>query len=259
MKKIFLVAVSGLLIISTASAQQKATAVHTLQSFRILALFENGGHHLAFTDAARPWLDSLAVRYNFSIDYIHSTDTISNAVLSSYQLFLQLDYPPYGWTEQAQQAFIQYIEQGRGGWIGLHHASLLGNFDGYNMWSWFYDFMGSIQFKDYIPAFASAQVHIEDTSHPCVKGLPENFSIEKEEWYTYDKSPRSNVHVIASVDEKSYAPGSPVKMGDHPVIWTNDHYPARNIYIFMGHSPGLFQNEAFTLLFRNAILWASQK
>lgn len=257
--KIFLVAVSGLLIISTASAQQKATAVHTPQPFRILALFENGGHHLAFTDAARPWLDSLAVRHSFSIDYIHSTDTINDAVLNSYQLFLQLDYPPYGWTKQAQQAFIQYTEQGRGGWIGLHHASLLGNFDGYNMWPWFYDFMGSIQFKDYIPTFVSAQVHIEDTSHPCVKGLPENFIIEKEEWYTYDKSPRPNVHVIASVDEKTYVPDSPVKMSDHPVIWTNDHYPVRNIYIFMGHSPDLFNNKVYTMLLENAILWASQK
>jgi hypothetical protein len=34
-------------------------------------------------------------------------------------------------------------------------------------------------------------------------------------------------------------------MGDHPVIWTNEHVKARNIYIFMGHSPDLFENEAY--------------
>jgi uncharacterized protein len=34
---------------------------------------------------------------------------------------------------------------------------------------------------------------------------------------------------------------------------------ARNIYIFMGHHPGLFQNEKYIQLFRNAIFWAAQK
>jgi len=30
-----------------------------------------------------------------------------------------------------------------------------------------------------------------------------------------------------------------------------------NIYIFMGHSPDLFDNKAYTTLFQNAILWAA--
>ena len=259
MKRIFLTAFISILTATLVRSQQKIATGSTTKSFRVLALFENGGHHLQFTNAAQLWLDSLAAKKKFIIDYITKTDTINEAVLNSYQLFLQLDYPPYGWTEKAQYAFIKYIEQGRGGWIGLHHASLLGSFDGYSMWPWFYHFMGGIQFKNYIPAFASAQVHIEDTSHPCVKGVPKTFSIQNEEWYTYDKSARPNVHVIASVDEKSYAPDSPVKMGDHPVIWTNNHYPAKNIYIFMGHSPSLFKNVAYTILLENAILWASQK
>ena len=72
------------------------------------------------------------------------------------------------------------------------------------------------------------------------------FVIENEEWYTYDKSPRPNVHVLASVDEKTYTPSTDIKMGDHPVIWTNEHYKARNIYIFMGQPPGCFRIPAFT-------------
>ena len=34
------------------------------------------------------------------------------------------------------------------------------------------------------------------------------------EWYTYDKSPRPNVRVLASVDEATYTPASDIKMGD---------------------------------------------
>jgi len=48
-------------------------------------------------------------------------------------------------------------------------------------------------------------------------------------------------------------------MGDHPVIWTNEHYKARNIYIFMGHHPDLFQNPAFATIFRNSVFWAAHQ
>jgi hypothetical protein len=155
-------------------------------------------------------------------------------------------------------AFQRYIEEGRGGWIGFHHATLLGHFDGFGLWPWFSDFMGGIQFKDYIATFASGTVHVEDPQHPAMKGLGSSFQIENEEWYTWDKDPRPNVHVLATVDENSYTPATAIKMGgDHPVIWTNEHVKARNIYIFMGHHPELFQNGSFTTLFHNSILWAA--
>jgi type 1 glutamine amidotransferase len=90
-----------------------------------------------------------------------------------------------------------------------------------------------------------------------MKGVPASFSIEREEWYTYNKSPRPNVHVIASVDEATYTPESTIKMGDHPVVWTNLKVSSRNLYIFMGHSPDLFDNTAYTTLVRNAFFWAA--
>ena len=195
----------------------------------------------------------------FDVDFITNTVPITSAFLNRYKVFLQLDFVPYGWSPEAMAAFKSYIEQGRGGWVGLHHATLLGKFDGYPMWPWFSDFMGTIQFKNYIPTFVSATVHVEDRSHPCLKGVPETFTIKKEEWYTWDRSPRPNVHVLATVDESSYVPDSNIRMGDHPVIWTNPHMAARNVYIFMGHGPDLLENTAFTTILRNAILWAGER
>lgn len=224
--------------------------------FKVLALYENGGHHVAYSKAARIWLNKLASDSNFKVDYIQQAKQITEAMLARYQLFIQLDYPPYGWGKPAEHAFQHYIAQGKGGWIGFHHASLLGEFDGYPIWPWFYQFMGSIRYKDYIESFASAKVVVEQTSHPVMKGVPASFVIKKDEWYTYDQNPRPRVQVLAHVDENSYKPDSKIKMGDHPVIWTNSKYKARNIYIFMGHSPDLFQNQAYTTLFRNAIFWA---
>ncbi len=225
--------------------------------FRVLALYENGGHHVEYSARARIWLAKLAADSNFAIDYLTHTDSISDDLLAKYQLILQLDYVPYGWKPAAMAAFQKYIEEGRGGWVGLHHATLLGEFDGYPIWPWFHDFMGGIRWKDYIARFAQGTVHVEDGLHPVMNGIPDSFTVQKEEWYTYDKSPRPNVHVLANVDESSYRPDTTIKMGDHPVVWTNEKMKARNVYIFMGHSPVLFDDWVYRKMLRNAIFWAA--
>jgi type 1 glutamine amidotransferase len=227
--------------------------------FRVVAIAEPGGIHLPFVVAAKAWLNQLAEKNHFAVDYIEDTERINDQFLSRYQLFIQLNYPPYRWTPTAQAAFIKYIEEGRGGWIGFHHAGLLGEFDGYQMWPWFSRFMGGIRFTNYIATFVDGVVTVEDKSHPAMKGLPTSFKILREEFYTWDKSPRPKVHVLASVNENSFSPDTKIKMGDHPVIWTNEHYKARNIYIFMGHHADLFENSAFTTIFRNSIFWAAHQ
>jgi type 1 glutamine amidotransferase len=249
---VWLLALLMLFVTGTIAAQ------NVPPKFRVIAIAEAGGIHQPFVDAAKVWLAKEAVRDHFTIDYIQDTDQINEAFLTQYRLFIQLNYPPYRWTPTAKSAFQKFIEEGRIGWIGFHHASLVGEFDGFAMWPWYHEFIGGIRWKNYIPTFSSAKVMVEDSSHPAMKGLGKSFEVENEEWYTYDKSPRPNVHVLASVDENSYTPSSPIKMGDHPVVWSNEHYKARNIYIFMGHHHELFQNKAYTKLVHNSILWAAQ-
>lgn len=227
--------------------------------FRAVALSERvTGDHQKFVEAARIYLDRLAAENAFEIDYITGTERINEKTLAQYKLFIQLNYPPYHWSPAAKSAFEDYITQGKGGWIGFHHAALLGEFDGYPMDPWFSQFLGGIRFTSYLPDFAKATVKIEDRASPLAKGLPASFVIDKEEWYTWSKSPRPNVHVLATVDESSYVPNTPIKMGgDHPVVWSNPNYKARNVYIFMGHHPGLFDSPEFVQLFRNAIFWGA--
>jgi type 1 glutamine amidotransferase len=251
-KRSWLISICLILLLSIGS-----TCFGQSPKFKILAMAEPGGHHIAYSKRAKIWLDSLALKSNFTVDYIDNTNPINAAYLDQYQLIIQLDYVPYGWKPEAVMAFENYIKEGKGGWIGFHHATLLGEFDGYKIWPWFLDFMGGIRYKNYIADFAAATVKIEQPKHPVMQGVPASFLVEKEEWYTYDKSPRPNVEVLASVDESSYSPDSKIKMGDHPVIWSNSKMKARNVYIFMGHSPVLFESEAYKMLFRNAIFWAA--
>ena len=247
----------NLLLLFLLSFLTIAAHARQIKPFKVLALYEGGGHHVAYSTRAHVWLDSLAERNGFMVDYLQNTDKIDDQFLSKYQLFIQLDYPPYAWKEKAVTAFQHYIEEGKGGWIGFHHATLLGEFDGFHLWNWYSQFMGGITFKNYIATFTDGQVNVEDKNHPVMQGVPVSFLVKQEEWYTYNKSPRPNVQVLASVDEASYRPGVVAKMGDHPVVWTNPKMKARNVYIFMGHSPKLFDNPAYTKLFTNAIFWAA--
>ena len=222
---------------------------------KVLVLTERGGQHGGFTDAGLKWLAAEGAKGNFSITEINNARNITEAYLSQFSLVIQLDFPPYTWPKEAEDAFVKYIEEGRGGWIGFHHATLLGEFDGYPMWQWFSDFMGGVRFKNYIAPLANGTLIVEDKQHPVMKDVPASFVVPDDEWYTYDKSPRPNVHVLANVDESSYTPASDIKMGDHPVVWVNESKKARNVYFQIGHSSKLYETEGFTTMFRNAIDW----
>lgn len=227
--------------------------------FKALILTERGGQHGSFTDEAFRWLDTFSVNNNFEYVEINNTELINKEYLAQFSVVVQLDFPPYTWTDDAQSAFIEYIEQGKGGWVGFHHATLLGEFDGYSMWQWFSDFMGGIRFKNYIAPLASATVYVEDQTHPVMQGVHDSFLIPNDEWYTFDKNPRDNpnIQVLAHVDESSYQPVSDIKMGDHPAIWINKNMKARNVYFLMGHANSLFASEDFKTMFANAILWGA--
>lgn len=226
---------------------------------KVLVLTERGGQHGGFTDAGLKWLAAEGAKGNFSITEINNARNITEAYLSQFSLVIQLDFPPYTWPKEAEDAFVKYIEEGRGGWIGFHHATLLGEFDGYPMWQWFSDFMGGVRFKNYIAPLADGTLIVEDKQHPVMKDVPASFVVPDDEWYTYDKSPRPNVHVLANVDESSYTPASDIKMGNHPVVWVNESKKARNVYFQIGHSSKLYETEGFTTMFRNAINWTLER
>ena len=225
----------------------------------VLVLTEGAGQHRAFSDVALKWLIDTGEVMGFTISVLNNAQPVTEQFLSQFQLIIQLDFPPYTWPKEAEQAFVDYIDNGKGGWIGFHHATLLGEFDGYPLWQWFSDFMGGIRFNNYIAPLADGTVVVEDNEHPVMAGVSSSFVLPNDEWYTYDKSPRPNVRVLAHVDEATYTPVSDIKMGDHPVIWVNEQKQARNVYFQMGHSPKLFNSDDFTMMLRNAIDWTLKR
>ncbi len=233
-----------------------STIVAQTQKVKILVVASSDPDHDPMILAAKQFFKEIASSNQFEIDFTRDANVITENNLANYHVFIQLHLAPFDMTQQQQFALQQFISKGRG-WIGIHAAGLTGKqfIDPQTpYWQWFEKLMGNIVYSPH-PAIQNGNVIIEDRSHPVTKNLPASFTI-RDEWYEFNKSPRLNVHVLASADETSYKPSKP--MGDHPIIWTNPQYN-RVLYIGIGHDKSICSDPNFTILMRDAILWAASK
>jgi len=72
---------------------------------------------------------------------------------------------------------------------------------------WFEDLMGGVIYSPH-PAFQMGTVVVEAPPTSVMRNLPDRFEVP-DEWYEFNKSPRSNVHVLATADESTYKQNKP--------------------------------------------------
>ncbi|CCK26909.1 hypothetical protein BN159_2530 [Streptomyces davaonensis JCM 4913] len=138
-------------------------------------------------------------------------------------------------TDAQRSAFEAYIEAG-GGYVGVHAAA-----DTEYGWPFYGGLVGAY-FKSH-PHQQTAAVKVEDRSHSSTAHLPGTWS-RFDEWYNYKTNTRSTAHVLASLDESSYSPGSDA-MGDHPITWCKPYQGGRSWYTGMGHTEQSYADAAF--------------
>jgi len=210
-----------------------------------------GGHHVEYSARAKKWLDNLALDSNFRVDLYHQHRQHQRHLPFPLSINCSVGLCPLCLAPCCHGPLPTYIEKAGEAGSVFHHASLLGEFDGYPMWQWFPTLCpGGIRWKDYIARFRRATCTLEDHTSPVSRnGVPRFlYYTKREEWYTYDRSP-GGCQCSCPLDESSYLPDTTIKMGDHPVIWTNPHVKARNVYIFMGDiDPILFDAFRVTLI-----------
>ena len=158
-----------------------------------------------------------------------------------------------------EQAFREWLEAG-GGWLGIHAAGD----SSHREWGWYMQNLVGPLFTAHImgPQFQRATVILENQQHPVLAGLPDIWSHE-EEWYSWEQSPRPlGFTVLATVDEESYTPVQKMfrrevdlRMGDHPVVWSNRVGEGRTVYSALGHKAEAFDNPQHQLLLENALKW----
>ena len=146
-----------------------------------------------------------------------------------------------------QKAFEDYFRAGNG-WVGIHAAA-----DTEYEWPWYGKLVGA-WFKGH-PRNQQATVNVEDRTHRSTAMLPAEWK-RLDEWYSFRSNPRSDVHVLASLDEKSYDPEK-VPMGDHPIAWYHEFDGGRAWYTALGHTKESYSEKLFLEHVREGIEWAA--
>ncbi|WP_158564369.1 ThuA domain-containing protein [Jiangella anatolica] len=145
-------------------------------------------------------------------------------------------------------AFQGYIRNG-GGFAGIHAAS-----DTMHTRPWYGQLVGAY-FRNH-PANQDAKLVVADRSHPSTAHL-ETVWNRHDEWYNFTANPRGNVHVLLTIDEKSYNPGSGTMGTDHPMAWCHAFEGGRSWYTALGHTNQSYTEPAFLQHILGGIEWAA--
>jgi PKD repeat protein/glucose/arabinose dehydrogenase/type 1 glutamine amidotransferase len=109
-----------------------------------------------------------------------------------------------------------------------------------------------------------ATVKVADRGHAAGgKALPEYFQ-RIDRWYNFADNVRGLSHVIATVDENTYAGGNTMALttpltNDHPVVWCKDYQGGRSFYTAMGNTAEGFSGAEFRKHLGGAVQWAAGK
>jgi type 1 glutamine amidotransferase len=244
----------SLLLVTILCLNLKSNAYAQKPAFKVLVVASADPDHDPMILQSKAFLEKMGEENNFEVVYSRDATQINDDNLSRFQVFVQLHLAPFDLTQPQQLALQRFISRGKG-WVGVHAAGLTGTQfikPQTPYWQWFEKLMGGIVYSPH-PDKQTGMIVVEDRIHPVMKNLPAFFSFY-DEWYEFDKSPRPNVHVLATADETSYKQNIP--MGDHPMIWTNPDYD-RVIYIGIGHDVKACSDPNFAILIRDALLWAA--
>ena len=139
-----------------------------------------------------------------------------------------------------QGAFERYIEAG-GGYAGIHSAS-----DTEYDWPWYGQLVGAY-FNNHPNGTADRDRQGRGPLAPLDRRpagpLDPDRRVVQLPHQPADPDPK--VHVLASMDETSYTPGTGSMGAEHPIAWCQDYDGGRSWYTGMGHTEASFTDPLF--------------
>jgi type 1 glutamine amidotransferase len=177
---------------------------------------------------------SLGAQHGFAVDATEDPSVFDDAQLAPYAAVVFLSTTGDVLDDGQQAAFQRFIAKGRG-FVGVHSAA-----DTEYDWAWYGGLVGAY-FKSH-PAIQPATIRVADASHDSTRALPASWD-RTDEWYNFQSNPRGRVHVLATLDEKTYSGGD---MGeDHPIAWCQFYQGGRAWYTALGHTRETYSEPLF--------------
>lgn len=204
-------------------------------SFRVLLFTKTtaGAVH-ASTPEAITAIQNMGVAGDFEVVAGVDAAVFTDAGLASYQVVMFVN--TYGDVlNAAQQGAMERFILGGGGFAGVHSAA-----DTEGSWPWYQGLVGAKYLSRPSTQVQAATIKVADRVHVSTAHLASRW-IRSDEWYNWTAQPRGKVHVLATVDEKTYSGGT---VGvDHPIAWCQGYKGGRSWYTAGGHTSSSWTQE----------------
>ncbi len=217
----------------------------------------NGFRDDPSVNAAAAALKAIAAREHWSVFSTENAAIFDAADLRRFDTVVWNNVSGDVLTLAQRRDFRAYIEKG-GGYVGLHGSG--GDF--FYDWDWYADRLVGARFKSHpmSPQFQAAKLKVDDRNNPVVRGLPEEWTMT-DEWYSFKTNPRQNgAQVLITLDESTYQPMAgklDLRMGDHPIAWTQCLGKGRSFYTAIGHRPESYNEPNTNRLIGQGVAWAA--
>ncbi len=216
--------------------------------FDVLAFTEAVGETHSSTSDGIDALRDIGARNRFRVTVAGSSSGVfTEANLKRFRAVVFLNTAGDVLTDAEQTAFENYFKDG-GGFLGIHSA--IATETG---WQFMTDLLGTRATGAAAP-LDEGTIKVADRVHDAGKSLPEYWS-HSDEYYNFTSNVRGLSHVLATVDETTYAGGT---MGyDHPVAWCKDTEGGRSFYTAVGHTRQSFRGDDLRKHLAGAIAWTA--
>jgi type 1 glutamine amidotransferase len=195
---------------------------------RVLVYSKTRGFHHASIPVGVAAIQKLGAENKFAVDTTTDSTFFTKKTLKKYAAVIFMSTTGNVLNDEQQAAFQKYI-QGGGGYVGIHAAT-----DTEYDWPWYNQLVGAY-FKSH-PKQQKATINVVDPTHISTQHLPAKWE-RFDEWYNF-KSLQNGLHVLLTIDEKSYTGG---ENGDvHPMAWYHDFDGGRAFYTELGHTDESF-------------------
>ena len=218
-------------------------------AYKVLVFSKTSGFRHASIPDGRAMLQQLGATNNFTVDFTEDAAAFSYTNLAQYKAVVWLCTTGDVLDAAQQTAFEQYIRNA-GGFVGIHSAS-----DTEYTWPWYGQLVGAY-FSSHPPGTVLATIKVADPVHPSTITLPRRWS-RVDEWYNFQSNPRGKAHVLATLDETTYAPGTGAMGFDHPIAWCRNFDGGRAWYTALGHTSTSYSEDTFRQHVLGGIEWAS--
>jgi glucose/arabinose dehydrogenase len=204
-------------------------------AFKVLIFSATAGFRHASITNGLETIRMLGAANNFAVDATEDATQFTESNLAQYQAIIFLSTTGDVLTNAQQMGALQHYIEAGGGWVGIHAAS-----DTLHNWPYYGTLVGAY-FVGH-PAIQLATIKVADRIDPSTSMLPKRW-VRTDEWYNFSLNPRTNVHVLATIDESTYVGGA--NGFDHPIAWSHYYDGGRAWYTAGGHTPESFSEPLF--------------